>query len=383
MTLPGKTNSALKDGNVEDEEKEEREVELVAKARRGDWEALEELVKTCGSRIYNVCNTILKSDEDARDAVENSLLKAKKGLPGFQERSEFCTWFYRIAVNVCLDECRRRKRQIDADAAALIIELAGDRSKKGIVQTSDRTSSFEESVVEKIYIQQKVQQRKKAIKAKVEQIVDKKQRWDAFDFQVYMLQDEGYTYEEMEQHLKEAATRRDKIKEVLRYRYRMSAKIKPVLDEVDIEAKMREQAETRWDETDIRMFSARVARGKELRQTRFLFFKKTTAYSKEQYQKRIVPVLEDAAIGIHANSNATARTQPEDRWNVPDIFLFQKFILEGADYAEIVALSRKPESAHVAELGQRSDKETAEERCRSRYHQRIKRIVIDTINGLR
>ncbi len=355
----------------------EGKAELIAKARQGDWEAFGELVKTCGNRLPNLCKSILKSEEAAKDAIADTLLKAKNSLPGFREEAEFCTWFYTIAVNVCLDECRRRKRQIDADTAALIIELVSDGSQKGIVQTSPGTASFSDAVVERISLQQ----RKEAVQSKVEQIKNKKQRWDALDFQVYMLhEDEGCTYKKVAERFNEAVPDA-KVTEV-NLRQRMSTKVQPILDEVDIEAKMQEKAETKWDETDLRMFSARVARGKELRQTRFLFFKGTATYSRQRYQERIAPVLADVVLGRHANNNA-AQAKPEDRWNTADTFLFQKFVLEGVDYAEIVALSQKPDAVPVVELGQRTIKKTAVELCRERYHQRIKKIVIDTIKELR
>jgi RNA polymerase sigma-70 factor, ECF subfamily len=51
------------------------------------------------------------NDADAADATQEALLAIVRGLPRFDGRSSFRTWSYRVAVNACLDEMRRRKRR--------------------------------------------------------------------------------------------------------------------------------------------------------------------------------------------------------------------------------------------------------------------------------
>ena len=48
---------------------------------------------------------------DAADACQEALLAIVRGLPGFDGRSAFSTWAYRVATNACLDELRRRRRR--------------------------------------------------------------------------------------------------------------------------------------------------------------------------------------------------------------------------------------------------------------------------------
>jgi RNA polymerase sigma-70 factor (ECF subfamily) len=48
---------------------------------------------------------------DAEDATQEALIKIVRGLPRFTGGSRFGTWAYRVAVNVCLDELRRRRRR--------------------------------------------------------------------------------------------------------------------------------------------------------------------------------------------------------------------------------------------------------------------------------
>ena len=61
--------------------------------------------------VYAVCRRIAGNDADADDATQEALLSIVRGLDRFAGDSRFSTWAYRIAVNACLDELRRRRRR--------------------------------------------------------------------------------------------------------------------------------------------------------------------------------------------------------------------------------------------------------------------------------
>lgn len=86
------------------------ETYLVERARRGDVEAFGALVQTHEKKIYNMAYRMLGNPDDAFDAAQEAFTKAFFSLESFKGTSSFSTWLYRIAVNICLDELRRRKR---------------------------------------------------------------------------------------------------------------------------------------------------------------------------------------------------------------------------------------------------------------------------------
>jgi RNA polymerase sigma-70 factor, ECF subfamily len=73
------------------------------------------------------CYRMLGSVVDAEDAVQESMLRAWKGMDQFREQSSMKTWLYRIATNVCLDTLssseRRRLRPLElSDAPGVVRE---------------------------------------------------------------------------------------------------------------------------------------------------------------------------------------------------------------------------------------------------------------------
>ena len=83
---------------------------LVDRARQGDPDALEALLRRHYDRIFAVCRRLTGNDADAADAAQNATIAVARGLPRFDVRSRFSTWTYRIAVNCSIDEMRRRSR---------------------------------------------------------------------------------------------------------------------------------------------------------------------------------------------------------------------------------------------------------------------------------
>jgi RNA polymerase sigma factor (sigma-70 family) len=81
---------------------------LVLRARAGDRDALEHLVRRHQAWIYNLAVRMLYHPQDAEDATQEILIKALTRLSLFEARSSFRTWLYRIVVNHVLNTKRGR-----------------------------------------------------------------------------------------------------------------------------------------------------------------------------------------------------------------------------------------------------------------------------------
>lgn len=80
----------------------------MAQARAGDRAAFDELVVRHQDRVYNMSLRMLGNREDALDVAQEIFLTVYKSLANFEAKARFSTWLYRVTVNRCRDELRRR-----------------------------------------------------------------------------------------------------------------------------------------------------------------------------------------------------------------------------------------------------------------------------------
>ena len=82
---------------------------LVERARKGDREAFATLARVALPWMDGVARLTLRDPDLARDAVQEALLRAWKGLPGLRDPEQFQAWLRRLVVRSCIDELRRTR----------------------------------------------------------------------------------------------------------------------------------------------------------------------------------------------------------------------------------------------------------------------------------
>src|SRR4029453_8615588 len=82
--------------------------ELVRRAQDGDREAFAALVPPAVERLLPVAFRILGDSDLAEEATHMAVINAWQKLPSLREPARFEAWLYRLVVNACRDEVRRR-----------------------------------------------------------------------------------------------------------------------------------------------------------------------------------------------------------------------------------------------------------------------------------
>ena len=135
--------------------------ELVARAKLGDSNAFDELVRKYRPRVYALALHLTGQASDADDITQDAFLKAYHKLPEFEGRSEFFTWIYRItlhrALNAKRDKNRRRTVPLDDPrlVAAVAVDAPGDPERaaqlrdryRALLEAFDRLSPLLQTTV--------------------------------------------------------------------------------------------------------------------------------------------------------------------------------------------------------------------------------------------
>lgn len=87
------------------------EQKLISRVVKGDASAFNELLGMHEKKMYAVCLRICTNPEDAQDCLQEAMLRIYRSISSFKGQSSFSTWVYRIAMNTCLDELRKKKNK--------------------------------------------------------------------------------------------------------------------------------------------------------------------------------------------------------------------------------------------------------------------------------
>lgn len=84
------------------------DVALARSAARGDKVAFSRLVDLHKRSVFGLCVRLLRDQEEARDAAQETFVRAYGAIASYDPAQPFAPWLLRIARNHCLDQLRRR-----------------------------------------------------------------------------------------------------------------------------------------------------------------------------------------------------------------------------------------------------------------------------------
>jgi RNA polymerase sigma-70 factor (ECF subfamily) len=126
-------------------EREDRE--LVDRFQSGDETAFNQLVMRHRQAVYFLALGLVNSVEDAEDLAQDVFVRAYEGLKKFRGHSSFRTWIYRITLNLCLNEIRKRKvRKMFSLESLGLVTNGRDKNPEEAVECAERYQVLNEAI---------------------------------------------------------------------------------------------------------------------------------------------------------------------------------------------------------------------------------------------
>lgn len=88
---------------------------LLRKAKKGDSDAFCHLMDMQTQSMYKIARSYLKNNEDAADAIQDTILSCYENLTNLKNNKYFQTWLTRILINKCKDILHKKKLTVYTD----------------------------------------------------------------------------------------------------------------------------------------------------------------------------------------------------------------------------------------------------------------------------
>ena len=110
------------------------EQQLIADLKTGRENAYEFLVKNYQNKVYNTALSMLQNEDDAMDTAQDVFIEVYKSIANFRLEASLNTWIYKLTVNKCLEEIRKKKRK---KRFAFLTSIFDADAEKELRQQSD------------------------------------------------------------------------------------------------------------------------------------------------------------------------------------------------------------------------------------------------------
>lgn len=110
------------------------------------------MVKEYRKTIYTVCYFFSKDTEEVNDLYQEILINLWKGFPNYRGESSLKTWIWRVSLNTCSNQERKKKSRIQTVPLSIDIDLyndedAGSRQIQMLYDRINRLDVFDRAII--------------------------------------------------------------------------------------------------------------------------------------------------------------------------------------------------------------------------------------------
>lgn len=113
--------------------------EIIEQCRGGNLANFRKLVESSSVIIFRMAFRMLGDEDKAKDVVQDTFVSVWQKIDTIRSAEVYRTWIYRIAMNKCYDELRRRKKNQEYGADDKAWALIADRIADGSVSTFENS----------------------------------------------------------------------------------------------------------------------------------------------------------------------------------------------------------------------------------------------------
>lgn len=122
------------------------DTELIHRVRDGDKVALRTLVDLYKDKALSLAVSIVKDKPLAEDMLQDVFIKVHKNIGTFKFKSKFSTWLYKIVVNTCYTELKKKKHTVSIEDEELTFQKMGSFERNHILTLEDQKTYIQKAM---------------------------------------------------------------------------------------------------------------------------------------------------------------------------------------------------------------------------------------------
>lgn len=100
--------------------KRKSDLELIEEFRKGEQGSFEELLTRYSSKVFSLASRLTRNTEDAEEVLQDVFVTVHRKIAGFEGKSSFSSWLYRVTVNAAFMKLRKRKQDLSVSLEDIV-----------------------------------------------------------------------------------------------------------------------------------------------------------------------------------------------------------------------------------------------------------------------
>jgi RNA polymerase sigma-70 factor (ECF subfamily) len=100
--------------------KRKSDLDLIEEFRKGEQGSFEELLSRYSTKVFSLASRLTRNTEDAEEVLQDVFVTVHRKIAGFEGKSSFSSWLYRVTVNAAFMKLRKRKQDLSVSLEDIV-----------------------------------------------------------------------------------------------------------------------------------------------------------------------------------------------------------------------------------------------------------------------